>query len=729
MTLEVIDFIEKYRSSMMLNIGELKPNTKQPKVINGKIPYHNEINENNVSLSDGLCVFCGVTSLNLMIIDIDDHKLFDDFKEYLEKTFVVKSGKKGYHIYFRTYENPKSRSLTNEKGQHIDILGQGKIGVLPPSIHIDTKKPYEIISDKKIKQLTRTEEEGLFKKLQDLGFAISSEKKPINELHSKDFIKFEGQNRAEDLLRVIDSWKIKNPELTESMLFGMAKQYSIEHFESQYTDDKIKAIVKQGFEFGKKIISEKESKEQEKKLNKTNDLIDKTADKIQKKFNLVTNRQNKEILLYSGKIYQKDSSSQAIIEEEVEDIIDNCTTHERNEVVNKLKARTGQDLDSFDSNPYELSLLNGILDVNVIEKHDHTPKHLSSVLIPVNYSKPIFEIHDETIFDDIEKNLKETLFWKFLKDSFTVDEEFMKEDFESVLEITASFFIKKQIDEKAFMFLGRGENGKSVLTEYIINMVGLDNVEKISLQALSEDKFMSARLVGKMANIFSDLNDSSLSDTGIIKNVTSMEGIEAQHKHGHPFVLHPFCKLLFSCNRFPKVKNDQTQGFFRRWIIIKWRRNFENDPVKDEHLKDKLRDNPEERDLVFSSLVHLTRLLLRNGKFSHSKDWKETQEEWNANADPLNDFVETCIIDSEGNRGVRETYKFYRQMMVSRQETPLGIAKFGMAFKEYFDQQVTRDSKIVKDDDGNEKKVWGKSERVWLNIDFIIPKVNDYNTK
>ena len=153
---------------MMLNIGELKPNTKEPKGFWGK--YQNEINGTNVDSKDGLCVFCGKTSLNLMILDLDDELLFEYFKEYIDRTFIVKSGKKGYHIYFRTFENPKSRSLTNTEKQHIDILGQGKIAVLPPSIHIDTKKPYEIISDKEIKQLTRQEEQGIYQKLKDLGF-------------------------------------------------------------------------------------------------------------------------------------------------------------------------------------------------------------------------------------------------------------------------------------------------------------------------------------------------------------------------------------------------------------------------------------------------------------------------------------------------------------------------------------------------------------------------------
>jgi len=49
----------------------------------------------------------------------------------------------------------------------------------------------------------------------------------------------------------------------------------------------------------------------------------------------------------------------------------------------------------------------------------------------------------------------------------------------------------------------------------------------------------------------------------------------------------------------------------------------------------------------------------------------------------------------------------------------LSIAQFGRAFKEYFDQYTT-------------KVMSGKTERVWLNIDFKEPKttvLEDYDAK
>ena len=117
---------------------------------------------------------------------------------------------------------------------------------------------------------------------------------------------------------------------------------------------------------------------------------------------------------------------------------------------------------------------------------------------------------------------------------------------------------------------------------------------------------MCANLEGKLGNIFTDLESDELKKSGKIKSIVSGEGVEVQNKYQKAFTLYPFCKLMFSCNRFPKVY-DQSQGFFRKWIIVKWERNFENDPDRDEHLKDKLKNNQEEKNKIFSSLIYLSR--------------------------------------------------------------------------------------------------------------------------
>jgi len=430
--------------------------------------------------------------------------------------------------------------------------------------------------------------------------------------------------------------------------------------------------------------------------------------KLKKNNTFVTIRKFEEILLYNGKIYDN-LQADTIIKEETEKLIPNCTKHNTLEVIDKIKRQTYTDIEDFDKDPNLITIENGILNLETLERRPHTPKHLSRVLLPVEYHKPKYEIKDETIFEDIEKNLKNTLFWKFLKSSFTVDGKFQEKEFQTALEVTACPIVKRTIDEKAIMNLGRGDNGKSVLLGYIVDMLGKNNVSNIALQNLSDDKYMSSNLAGKSANIFTDLERNELKHTGLIKAIVSNEGIEVQKKYYDAFNIKPFCKLMFSANRFPK-SYDQSEGFFRRWIIINWRRSFGNDPERDPHLKEKLRDNLDERNLVFSCLVSLANKLNKVGKFTHSKDWKTIQREWNENADPIDNFDTNYIIDSEQDQSKRDTYIFYKEICHEsheKGETPLGMGQFSKAFAEYRDEFV--------------EKREGKTTRVWLGIDFKRP--------
>jgi putative DNA primase/helicase len=246
------------------------------------------------------------------------------------------------------------------------------------------------------------------------------------------------------------------------------------------------------------------------------------------------------------------------------------------------------------------------------------------------------------------------------------------------------------------MNLGAGENGKSKFLEYLELLIGKENSYHSTLQQLGADKFQSAELKNKLINTFPDLEDEELRGTGLIKTIITSESITAQKKYGHPFTFKPFCKLLFSCNRFPKVR-DQSQGFFRRWIIINWKRNFANDPERNEHLSEKLSANKEERNLVFSSLIHLSNKILESG-LTHKPDWKTIQKDWNENADPVSFFVDNFTTDSDSNVPKRLMYSKYKTVCYEKGEKPLGIGQFSKEFEQYYESERTNAS------------------RVWLNV-------------
>jgi P4 family phage/plasmid primase-like protien len=702
----------------------------------------------------GLAVICGKvwhnktkSDLYLCAIDCDNAKAIEELsKEGLAKiarntlTEQHKDNPDKCHVYFYTAKpiTKKSSDKTDkELAEKIDanqipafeVKGAGEHGIMfvSPSTHKSGQK-YEIIDSYTPMVFEHAEKviDDICQKYNIPYLSIAKNGKallPMSEMVKDDFVIYAGHDRHTAVMRYMASKRIRNPEFSDDIILALAKEYNQKHCNPPLDDSD--PVWTREFNSAKKFSGKiiQENKEQEKdeqtqeKVSKSKAIIDETANLIKAKYSFVTIGETNEILLYDGKIYNK-AKAEALIIAEAEKIIESATTHDRNEVLNKIKASTYPPKDSeldmrpdhakFDSDPNLVTVNNGILDLENLELRPHTPEHLSRVLLPVEYQRPQYEIKDESIFADIEKNLENTLFYQFLKRSFTVNGEFRKDDFETVLEIIASPMIKRQIDEKAFMFLGGGKNGKSSALEYIFNLYGgKANVSRIPLQALAEDKFMAAELVGKSANIFEDLEPSEMKHTGKIKTIISGEGMQAQEKYQKPFVLIPFAKMMFSCNRFPKIY-DQSQGFFRRWMIVKWERNFEKDPENDPHLKQKLANNQDELNLVFSCLAYLARRLNKNGQFTHSKDWKKTQREWNENADPLDDFVSNYIKSSEKNTSVHETHRFYKGVMQAKGENPLGIGQFGKAFAEYFEQLT----------------IWDKDRKTaakcWCNIELDL---------
>ena len=426
------------------------------------------------------------------------------------------------------------------------------------------------------------------------------------------------------------------------------------------------------------------------------DKIDIVANELIDDWHFITERESDTIYWYNGKIYESENAI-SVIKEAVEKRIANCSESNRNEVINKIKSLTYMGNEEFDKDPNVVTLENGIFNLSTGEKKDHTPTHFSKVLIPCSYTKPVHEV--------VEDNLKDTLFWNYLTTTCTIEgklDEIMRTD---ILEMMACCFVKQQINEISFLLYGTGANGKSVAIEYIENLLG-DNYTKISLQKLSDDQFCLPSLDGKLANLFTDIEHNELRHTGIIKTISSGESVSVRHLYSEPFKMKPYAKLIFSCNRFPKVYNDQSDGFFRRWKIIMFNRKFPlGDPLRDNKLKQKLKDNVEERNLVFSVLIGISKQLMERGNFTWSISEKANLKIWNENSDPLQAFVDNyCIRVEKGWKSKEETYRFYKQIMYELGETPLKYRVFNREFSEHFEEGKSGDV------------------RKWENLDFKEPK-------
>ncbi len=123
---------------------------------------------------------------HIFVVDVDDYSLFSDFSQFIDKTYVVKTGK-GFHIFVKANTLPQTMRLDNKQEQHIDIQSTGTYVVGETSKHyeknlngdyVETGKIYEKISStRNINYIDyETEIKPILKRL---GFDTT--KKPITE--------------------------------------------------------------------------------------------------------------------------------------------------------------------------------------------------------------------------------------------------------------------------------------------------------------------------------------------------------------------------------------------------------------------------------------------------------------------------------------------------------------------------------------------------------------------
>jgi len=112
--------------------------------------WQDQYAEKNIALLTGFDVGAG----NIFIgLDVDDDRLLHFVLQMLglnreQRRAVLsgKKGKKGATIFARAAKLVKSTTVKGAAGLgNIDILAAGKVTIMPPSIHPDTGKPYEVV--------------------------------------------------------------------------------------------------------------------------------------------------------------------------------------------------------------------------------------------------------------------------------------------------------------------------------------------------------------------------------------------------------------------------------------------------------------------------------------------------------------------------------------------------------------------------------------------------------
>ena len=228
--------------------------------------------------------------------------------------------------------------------------------------------------------------------------------------------------------------------------------------------------------------------------------------------------------------------------------------------------------------------------------------------------------------------------------------------------------------QKCFVIVGAAGAGKSVLLRVLNDiLLGKQNVSNVSWQALNE-RFKTAELFGKLANIFADLPTKNIDDNGIFKALVGEDYLTVEKKNRDPFSFQSTAKLIFSCNSIPKNYGDRSEGFYRRLIIVR----FKNAVPEDKRDPDLLLKFQQEADGIFLfALEGLRRLMQNSYRFSVTQTNLDELQQYREESDSVLAFVkESCELDVAYATGSTELYNAYTAYCTECGMKPCAQRKF-----------------------------------------------------
>lgn len=261
-------------------------------------------------------------------------------------------------------------------------------------------------------------------------------------------------------------------------------------------------------------------------------------------------------------------------------------------------------------------------------------------------------------------------------------------------------FYRRNELRKAFILIGDKANGKSTFLDMIKTLLGDENTSALDLNELG-DRFKTAELFGKLANIGDDIGDDFIPNPAIFKKLTSGDRLNAERKGQDPFDFNSYAKLLFSANNIPRIK-DKSGAVIDRLVIIPFDATFSvNDPDFDPYIKYKLRSEESMKYLINVGLSGLKRVLA-NRKFSISKKVQKQLEEYEETNNPIILFIKETEDTEIVNEPTKNVYQKYQEFCILNNFQAISNVEFSRQLKKRLDLDIIN------------KKINGEKYRIFI---------------
>lgn len=567
------------------------------------MPFKNKTSEELKSYEEvkDLDEFAGILADDIILIDIDDSEqseILMDIVEELQLNCRVYQTTRGKHFLFRN--TTVERCSTHSK------LAIG----LQADIKIGSRNSYSILKYKGSERFIEWDIDGdavddLPKWLLKVGFA-------------PDFSNLgEGDGRNQALFNYI--LNLQSNGFTKDECRTCIRLINKFILKNSLTDDELDVILRDDA-FNAPIFFE----------GKTF-LFDKFARFLKEEYHVV--KINNQLHIYNDGIYEYGLKS---IESKMIEKIPTLSANRRTEVMKYL------DLICEDREPAEANYIafkNGIYDLSDDCLIDYTPDIILTNRINFNYVPDAYNVLADNTLNKLACNDAEI---------------------RALLEECIGYcFYRRNELGKAFILTGDKSNGKSTFLDLIKFLLGDINVSALDLRELG-DRFNSAMLFGKLANIGDDIGDEFMqgSAVSIFKKIVTGNRIKAEQKGRDPFEFNPYVKLLFSANDMPRMR-DKTGAVLRRLVMIPFNATFsKDDPDYDPFIKYKLIKAESMEYLIQLGITGLKRVLTNNS-FTESNKVQNTLNEYEEENNPVVAFINEVGTEDIFDHSTADVYKQY----------------------------------------------------------------------
>ncbi len=595
--------------------------------------------------------YAGVLADDTILIDIDDSEQAEiamDIIEDLQLNVAVNQTTRGKHIFAKN-----DGVLANKTDRKLAIG-------LDADIKLGSKSSYAVLKYKGEERFTEWDIEDNAEYQ-----TIPRWLHPLNSNQKLDFLDMEaGDGRNQSLFNYIltlQSNDFSKEEARETIRlinqFVLKDPLSEGELETVLRDDAFKKPI---FFMG------------------TTFLFDKFATFLKNNHHII--KINNQLHIYKNGIY---ISGLAEIEAEMIKHIPQLNRAKRTEVLAYLDILIMENTKAEDANliAFENGLYN-IVDDSFVE---FTPEHIITNKIRWNYCPEAYsELADKTL------------------DKIACGDPAIRALLEEA--IGYCFYRRNELG-KAFILTGDKSNGKSTFLSMVQTLLGEENIASLDLKELG-DRFKTAEMFGKLANIGDDIGDEFIANPAIFKKLVTGERISAERKGQNPFEFNNYSKLLFSANNIPRIK-DKTGAVQRRLTIIPFDARFTAaDPDFNPYIKHLLKTDEVMQYLINLGIAGLKRVLT-NRQFTVSSKVQQAMDEYEENNNPILGFFKECEAEDFQieNEPTNKVYKRYQEYCLANSLQPMSNIEFS--------KQVNRILNMRVED----KKISGKKYRIFVRAD------------